>query len=150
MILPYVLETPLNFYLWHYIKLIDVFVSLLYIHSTVPLVICSCFLPVVLIPCYSNPSVYVLKFKLVLLLLSLWMQQWHSCQTALLYCQPAFKMAWYKKISCSWLKIITSILNFLPLGWVHSVKNIIWIDHHKLRPWYDVKKSPFFCLNIYF
>ena len=75
---------------WPFVKLIGVFASLLTIPSPVELVFCACFLPVVLIPRCSNPSVCsAWSFDLVLLLLSRWMcpqMQWRQlCQTSLTY-----------------------------------------------------------------
>ena len=77
----------LQFDLWPFIKLIDVFAPLLYIPSTIELIVCACFLPVILSPCPSNPSIWsAWNFNFGLLLLYPWMKLWHPCHTALLYC----------------------------------------------------------------
>ena len=85
-----VLETPLQFYLWTYNKLIGSFVSILYIPSTFSLVIFACFLPVILISFSSNSSVHVLKFEFLWLLLPHLIQWLKPCQKALLYWKSAF------------------------------------------------------------
>ena len=60
--LPWFLETPMQFDLWPYNKLIDLFVFLISIPSSVPLVICACYLPVILSLWYSNPFFLFLTF----------------------------------------------------------------------------------------